>query len=90
MFSFQHIVHVLKPVQGGFRCRHEGEGVEDLKLWRPAIINHLYWTAASTPKGDSDVMEANWQSEVNHVQDIINMTYLHFPAAHFHLWREKH
>lgn len=20
----------------------------DLKLWRPPIINHLYWTAAST------------------------------------------
>ncbi|KAJ4928894.1 hypothetical protein JOQ06_004516 [Pogonophryne albipinna] len=43
---------------------------EDLKLWRPAIINHLYWTAASTPDGDSDVMEDKWQSMVNHVQDI--------------------
>eukprot|EP00064_Thunnus_orientalis_P010623 superscaffoldBa00001459_g10649 len=43
---------------------------EDLKLWRPAVTNHLYWTAASTPNGDPDVMEANWQSKVNHVQDI--------------------
>eukprot|EP00064_Thunnus_orientalis_P013601 superscaffoldBa00002245_g13640 len=42
-------------IQGGFRCRHEGAGVEDLKLWQPAIINHLYC------KGDSDVMEAEWQ-----------------------------
>lgn len=43
---------------------------EDLKLWRPAIINHLYWTAASTPTGDPDEMEAKWQSMMNHVQDI--------------------
>lgn len=43
---------------------------EDLKLWRPAIINHLYWTAASTPTGDPDEMQAKWQSMINHVQDI--------------------
>ncbi|KAJ8280744.1 hypothetical protein GJAV_G00058490 [Gymnothorax javanicus] len=43
---------------------------EDLKLWRPAIINHLCWTAASTPNGDPDVMAAKWQSMVNHIQDI--------------------
>ncbi len=43
---------------------------EDLKLWRPAVINHLYWTAASTPNGDADVMEAKWKSMVKHVQDI--------------------
>lgn len=34
---------------------------EDLKLWRPAVINHLYWTAASTPDGDADVMEDKWK-----------------------------
>ena len=44
---------------------------EDLKLWRPAVINHLYWAAASTPDGDPDVMEAKWKSMVNHVQDIL-------------------
>ncbi|KAK0141177.1 hypothetical protein N1851_021819 [Merluccius polli] len=45
---------------------------EDLRMWRPAIINHLYWTAASTPIGDPYLMEAKWQSIVNHVQDIHN------------------
>lgn len=43
---------------------------EGLKLWRPALINHLYWTAASTPDGDPDMMEAKWKSIVSHVQDI--------------------
>jgi len=38
--------------------------------WRHFIINHLYWTAASTPTGDPDEMQAKWQSMINHVQDI--------------------
>ncbi|KAA0723677.1 hypothetical protein E1301_Tti003208 [Triplophysa tibetana] len=61
-------------------CRHESrESLDDsskererkdLKLWRQAVIYHLYWTAASTPNGDGDVMEAKWRNMVNHVQDI--------------------
>ena len=43
---------------------------EQLQLWRPAIVNHLYWTAASTPDGNPAVMEAKWRSLVNHIQDI--------------------
>ena len=43
---------------------------DQLQLWRPAIINHLYWTAASTPDGNPAVMEAKWRSLVNHIQDI--------------------
>lgn len=43
---------------------------EDLKLWRPAIINHLYWTAASTPDGNPEVMDAKWKSMLSHIQDI--------------------
>lgn len=54
---------------------------EDLKLWRPAIINHLYWTASSTPNGDSDKMEAKWQSMLNHVQDIHEHSYPSFPQC---------
>lgn len=54
-----------------------GEGVKNLKLWTPAIINHLYWTSASTPKEDPDVMEADWQSKVHHVHNIHE---LHTPA----------
>ena len=30
---------------------------KDLKLGRPAIINHLHWTAALTHNGNPDVME---------------------------------
>ncbi|XP_059910893.1 uncharacterized protein LOC132459978 [Gadus macrocephalus] len=43
---------------------------DQLQLWRPAIVNHLSWTAASTPDGNPAVMEAKWRSLVNHIQDI--------------------
>uniref|UniRef100_A0A8C1UAT5 Uncharacterized protein n=1 Tax=Cyprinus carpio TaxID=7962 RepID=A0A8C1UAT5_CYPCA len=43
---------------------------DQLQLWRPAIVNHLYWTAASTPDGNPAVMEVKWRSLVNHIQDI--------------------
>lgn len=57
-------------VQKALDAVSKERGCEDLKLWRPAVINHLYWTAASTPDGDPNVMEAKWRSMVNHVQDI--------------------
>ncbi|KAF3833164.1 hypothetical protein F7725_026829, partial [Dissostichus mawsoni] len=73
------IIRELKKMGGGLILSGLGKALdaaakerecEDLKLWRPAIIYHLYWTASSTPDGDPDVMEAKWQSMVNHVQDI--------------------
>lgn len=57
------------------------KGCEDLKLWRPALINHLYWTAASTASGDPNVMEAKWRSMVNHVQDIHEHGNQEFPTC---------
>ncbi len=37
--------------------------------WRPAVINHLYWTTA-TPNGDADVMEPKWKSMVSSECDL--------------------
>lgn len=38
--------------------------------WIRSITNHMYWTAASTPSGDSEEMLAKWLSVSNHVQNI--------------------
>lgn len=67
---FFDIWHIGKSVGKALDAAAKDRDCEDLKLWRPAVINHLYWTAASTPNGDADVMEAKWKSMVNHVQDI--------------------
>ncbi|KAG5277195.1 hypothetical protein AALO_G00114790 [Alosa alosa] len=67
---FFDVWHVGKSLRKALDAAAKERHCEDLKLWKPAIVNHLYWTAASTPDGDPDVMQAKWQSLVNHVQDI--------------------
>ncbi|XP_073668046.1 uncharacterized protein [Paramisgurnus dabryanus] len=58
---FFDIWHIGKSVGKALDAAAKDRDCEDLKLWRPAVINHLYWTAASTPNGDADVMEAKWK-----------------------------
>lgn len=42
----------------------------DLVLkWKPGIIRHLYWCAATTPDGNPDVMEAKWVSITEHIRN---------------------
>ncbi len=33
------------------------------------MINHLYWSAVSTPDGNGDLIKAKWMSVVNHVHN---------------------
>ncbi|XP_067281531.1 uncharacterized protein [Pseudorasbora parva] len=58
---FFDVWHIGKSVQKALDAAAKERDCEDLKLWSPAIINHLYWTAASTPTGDPDEMQAKWQ-----------------------------
>ncbi|KAK0135730.1 hypothetical protein N1851_028407 [Merluccius polli] len=78
---FYDIWHVGKSLQKSIDAAAKEKDCEDLKLWKPAIVNHLYWTAASTPNGDPDVMEAKWQSMLNHVQDVHEHSYPSFPRC---------
>ncbi|XP_065121196.1 uncharacterized protein [Paramisgurnus dabryanus] len=64
--------HVGKSLGKALDTASKDRHCDQLQLWRPAIVNHLYWTAASTPDGNPAVMEAKWRSLVNHIQDIHN------------------
>lgn len=44
------------------------KGCQDVRAWIKSIINHLYWSAASSKSSDEAV--AKWLSVINHVQDI--------------------
>ena len=44
---------------------------EDVALWKPSIINHLYWCSGSTPDGDSELIIAKWQSIMHHMLTLI-------------------
>lgn len=38
--------------------------------WSTALVNHMYWVAASTPTSTpqwSSVVESKWRSTINHV-----------------------
>ncbi len=37
--------------------------------WNKSVINHLYWSAVSTPDGNGDLIKAKWMSVVNHVHN---------------------
>ncbi|XP_056437954.1 uncharacterized protein LOC130374996 [Gadus chalcogrammus] len=62
--------HIGKSLGKALDTASKDRQCEQLQLWRPATVNHLYWTAASTPDGNPAVMEAKWRSLVNHIQDI--------------------
>jgi len=37
--------------------------------WKKSIINHLYWSAVSTPNSDGEMMLAKWTSLDNHIHN---------------------
>lgn len=37
--------------------------------WKKSLVNHLYWSAVSTPDGDRKVIEAKWRSLDNHIHN---------------------
>ena len=37
--------------------------------WRKSVINHLYWSAVSTPSGDGEEIKAKWLSLDNHIHN---------------------
>lgn len=52
--------------------------------WSGAIVNHLYWVAASTPQGTRDwsgVVEAKWSSLLNHIANTHSHSNPHYPKC---------
>lgn len=39
-------------------------------LWKKSIVNHVYWSASSTPDGDGEMMVAKYKSVFNHIRDV--------------------
>ena len=41
-----------------------------MALWKRAILNHMYYNAATVPEGRPELLEAMWMSVTNHIMDI--------------------
>ena len=37
--------------------------------WKRSLVNHLYWSAVSTPDGNGDMIEAKCMSLDNHIHN---------------------
>lgn len=37
--------------------------------WKRSLVNHLYWSAVSTPNGDGEMIQAKWLSLDNHIHN---------------------
>ena len=38
--------------------------------WTRSIMNHMYWSAVSTPDDEGELRIAKWRSVVNHIQNV--------------------
>ena len=38
--------------------------------WTKSMVNHLYWSAASTPSGNGELIRGKWMSLDNHIHNI--------------------
>ncbi|KAK3748872.1 hypothetical protein QZH41_016272 [Actinostola sp. cb2023] len=45
-------------------------GNERINLWKRSISNHLYWCAESSEEKSPDLLQAKWESILNHMQNI--------------------
>ncbi|KAM9364116.1 uncharacterized protein KZ484_010411 isoform 1-T1 [Pholidichthys leucotaenia] len=45
-------------------------GCMELRAWSKSVVNHMYWSAMSSPQGQGDLVLAKWLSIVPHCMDI--------------------
>ena len=68
-----HITSLRYESYTGLRKKMEKLAKEkDCELigeWRKSVINHLYWSAISTPSGDGEEIKAKWLSLDNHIHN---------------------
>lgn len=57
--------------------------------WKKSLVNHLYWSAVSTPDGNGDLMKAKWMSVDNHIHNIHKGHSKEFPSCKHKTLRGK-
>ncbi len=58
--------------------------------WKRSLLNHLYWSAVSTPDGNGEVIQAKWMSLDNHIHNKNQRHGKNFPkCSHGRLRRRR-
>ncbi|KAI8494608.1 hypothetical protein Bbelb_278340 [Branchiostoma belcheri] len=67
---FFDIWHVAKGVKKKLQNLSKLKDCQALKPWVSSIVNHLYWSVVSTPRGSEDMIEDKWRSVHDHTHNI--------------------
>lgn len=65
---YYDVWHVAKGLSKKLETLGNEKGCSDVREWTKSIVNHLYWSAATSTTGDETL--AKWESVANHVQDV--------------------
>ncbi|XP_070567634.1 uncharacterized protein [Ptychodera flava] len=67
---YYDVWHVAKGIGKKIDSLGSQKDCSDIKAWKQSIVNHLYWSAVSTPDDRGDLIVAKWCSLVGHVQNV--------------------
>ncbi|VDI06288.1 Hypothetical predicted protein [Mytilus galloprovincialis] len=73
--------HVAKGLKKKLAKLSLEKDCKDLQPWIKSIVNHLYWTAASSTGLDQVVIVAKWYSILNHIINVHDGHGDEFPAC---------
>lgn len=67
---YYDIWHVAKGFRKKLETLAKQKDCELVGKWERSIINHMYWSVASTPNGDGEMMKIKWLSLDNHIHNL--------------------
>ena len=74
MLCIKTVCTQVKKINTGVRKKIEALAKQkDCKIVgerQKSILNHQYWCVASSPSGDSDLVQAKWLSIENHIHNV--------------------
>jgi hypothetical protein len=79
VIHYYDVWHVAKGLTEKLESLGNQQGCQDIRAWTNSIVNHLYWSAASSSSGDEAV--AKWLSVINHIQNIHEHDNWQFPKC---------
>ncbi|XP_063963626.1 uncharacterized protein LOC129268390 [Lytechinus pictus] len=62
--------HIAKGVRKKITAVSKLKDCEVAHMWKQSMITHIYWSAASTPDGDGNIMVSKYKSVFNHMRDV--------------------
>lgn len=67
------VEHTHAHAHAAFRRKLEALAKEKecelVGVWIKSLVNHIYWSAVSTPSGDGSLIKAKWLSITNHIHN---------------------